>query len=143
MKRPIVLAAFVLMTLGLLGSDGRGQGDHHNKHIDQCVKACSICMRECESCARHCADLIAAGKKEHVKTLGTCSDCAEFCAAAARIVAHRGPMMNLVCDACAKACDVCGKACEEFASDEHMARCAKACRDCAKECRQMLQHTGQ
>ena len=130
--------------MGLVIGEGRGQGekaDHHNKHFDQCAKACTMCLRECESCAHHCAHLVADGKKEHMKTLGTCVDCAQFCDAAARIVSHRGPMAVLICESCAKACDVCGKACEEVGgNDEHMQRCAKACRDCAKECRQMVQH---
>jgi hypothetical protein len=99
-------------------------------------------MRECEMCARHCADLVAAGRKEHLKTLGTCADCAEFCAAAARIVSRNGPMSVTICEACAKACDTCGAACEKFASDEHMRRCAQECRECAKACRDMIQHAG-
>ena len=91
-------------------------------------------------CAKHCADLIAAGKKEHVMTQGTCSDCAEFCTAAARIVAHQGPMSNLICEGCAKACDTCGAACEKFPKDEHMVSCAKSCRECAQACREMVKH---
>jgi hypothetical protein len=100
-------------------------------------------MRECESCARHCADKIADGKREHITTLGTCSDCADYCAAAAKIVSRRGPMAAMMCESCAKACDTCATACEKMPNDEHMARCAKSCRDCAKACRDMLKHAGE
>lgn len=114
----------------------------HAAHFAQCAKACTECMRECESCANHCAHLIAGGKKEHLKTLGTCSDCSEFCAAAAKITSHHGPMAGLSCEACAKACDTCGTECEKFPDDAHMKRCAEACRDCAKACREMIEHVG-
>jgi hypothetical protein len=95
-------------------------------------------MRECESCAHHCANQVAEGKKDHLKTLGTCTDCAEFCASAAKIVARHGPFAVTICESCEKACDQCGAACEKFSEDKHMTRCAKACRNCAKACRDMV-----
>jgi hypothetical protein len=153
MNRRIAVSAIALAALGMFvlsggqawtGDKTTGKKDegHHSEHFDKCAKACTDCMRECESCAHHCAHKVAEGKKEHLKTLGTCSDCAEFCAAAARIVARHGGMSVLICESCAKACDTCGKACEEHPKDEHMARCAKACRDCARVCREMIQHAG-
>jgi hypothetical protein len=145
----------VLVTVGLvLGGRSLAQQEkgaaggahHHDEHataFDKCARACTTCMRECESCANHCAHLVAAGKKQHLHTLGTCADCAEFCGAAARIVSHRGPMAGLICDSCAKACKDCERACEQTgAGDEHMQRCAKACRACADACREMIQHLG-
>src|SRR5262245_28619450 len=78
---------------------------HHAAHFDKCARACSDCQRECDVCARHCADLVADGKKEHLRTLGTCADCADVCAAAARVSARGGPLAMSVCDGCAKACD--------------------------------------
>jgi hypothetical protein len=151
MERRITVSALALAALGMfvlssapvLSGDkatGKKAGGHHNEHFDKCAKACTACLRECESCAHHCAHLVAEGKKEHLKTLGTCADCADFCAAAARIVARHGKMSVLICESCAKACDTCGKACEEHPKDEHMTRCAKACRDCAAACREMIQH---
>lgn len=116
--------------------------DSRAEHFATCAKACTMCMRECESCAHHCVHLVAEGKKDHLKTVGTCSDCAEFCAAAAKIVSHQGPMAVLSCEACAKACDACGTECEKHADDAHMKRCAKACRECAKACREMIEHVG-
>ena len=116
--------------------------DHHAGHFAKCAKACTECLRECESCAHHCAHMVADGKKDHMETLGTCSDCAEICAAAAKVTSHHGPLSATVCDGCAKACDACGTACEKFPDDEHMSHCAKACRDCAKACRMMIEHAG-
>jgi hypothetical protein len=140
MLRKIMAGVVVLASVAMVSAQG---GGHHAAHFDQCAKACTDCLRECESCAHHCAVLISQGQKEHIKTLATCADCAEFCGAAARIVAHQGPMANLICDSCAKACDTCGKACEGYPNDEHMQRCAKACRDCAKACRDMIDHVNQ
>jgi hypothetical protein len=117
--------------------------DNHGSNMDQCATACAECMRACESCASHCAHMVASGDKEHLVTLGTCSDCGEICAAAAKIVSRQGPMAGTICEACAKACDTCCAACEKFPQDKHMNECAKACRDCAKACRNMLQHIGQ
>ena len=144
--KPTVLGAAVLILLAGLPAlrtraDDKGH-EAHAAHFDHCAKACTECMRECESCARHCVHLVADGKKDHLKTVGTCSDCAEFCAAAAKITSHQGPMAVLVCEACAKACDSCGKECEKFPEDEHMKRCAKACRECAKACREMVEMIG-
>src|SRR5262245_52429304 len=124
------------------GDAVRAADDKHAVHFDKCAKACADCMRECEACKHHCGQLVASGQKEHLTTVRTCSDCAEFCAAAARIVSHRGPMANLICESCAKACDVCGAACERFPNDKHMQACAKECRECAQACREMLKHAG-
>ena len=132
--------------LALFGSaraaDPKSSGHEHAAHFDACAKACADCMRECEMCARHCAEQMVAGKKEHAQTLGTCSDCAEICAAAAKVTARKGPLSALICEACAKVCDECCAACEKFPTDEHMKRCAKECRECAKACREMLKHIG-
>ena len=118
-------------------------GVHHMEHDDKlqtCAKACSDCQRECDSCATHCANQTAAGEKEHLTTLMTCRDCADFCAAAAQIVARGGPFAGLICQSCAEACARCGKACEKFPDDAHMKQCAKECRECEKACREMLKH---
>jgi hypothetical protein len=133
----LVLAAF--------GTAGRAEDKEHkhDEHSDKCAKACATCLLECESCAHHCAHLVAKGEKEHLRTLGTCADCGDVCALAAKVVARKGPTAVTVCEACAKVCDECAKACEEVGpKDEHMKRCAKACKDCAAACREMIKHAG-
>lgn len=143
MRHPVSVL-LTLLTAAVLGlavpadAADKKPEEMHAGHMDACARACADCMLECESCMRHCADLVSNGKKEHVVTAGTCADCAEFCSAAAKIVAHRGPMATLICESCAKACDKCGTECEKFPDDAHMARCAKSCRDCAKSCREMV-----
>ena len=65
-----------------------GGGPAHHEMFDRCAKACNDCQRICDACSQHCGHLVAAGKKEHMKTLRTCQDCADACAAAARIVSR-------------------------------------------------------
>jgi hypothetical protein len=137
----LAVAVFVLGSRGAPADEPK-IGHEHGEHFMHCAKACADCTRECESCARHCAMLTAEGKKDHLRTLGTCADCGDICSTAAKIVARPGPMSVTICEACAKACDACGAACEKFATDEHMTRCAKACRECAQACRDMIKHVG-
>lgn len=145
MRKRFGLGALLTAAL-LLASYGQAARAYHEGHdhgpADKCARACADCMRECESCAKHCADLLSKGDKKHLKTLGTCADCGDFCALAAKVVSRRGPTAATTCEACAKVCDVCAKACEESPDDKHMASCAKACRDCAKACREMVKHAG-
>jgi hypothetical protein len=146
MKCDILRLAALLAGMAMLGlgrsvpAADKDPDDHHAMHFQLCAKACADCMRACESCAHHCAHQLAEGKKEHLLTAGTCVDCAEFCASAAKIVSRNGPTAGIICAACAKACDVCGEACGKFPDDAHMKACAKSCRDCAAACRDMLKH---
>jgi len=121
----------------------QGKGDHqaHHAMLEKCAKACNDCQRICDACARHCTHLVAEGKKEHVKTLRTCQDCASFCATAAQIVSRGGPFADLICKGCAEACNRCGKACKEH-SDDMMQKCAEECARCEKACQEMVQHAG-
>lgn len=119
-----------------------GGKDAHAAAFEQCAKACNDCEQICAACATHCAHMLAGGKKEHLKTLATCQDCATTCAAAAKITAGKGPFSDLICTACADACKRCGDACDRFKDDPMMKRCAEECRRCEKECREMHQHTG-
>lgn len=119
-----------------------GAHAEHDDMLQACAEACSDCQRACDMCATHCAHLLADGKKEHATTLATCQDCADFCAAAAQIVARGGPFAALICQSCAEACARCATQCEKFPDDEHMTRCAKECRKCEKACRDMVAHAG-
>lgn len=121
-------------------SGGSHHQDPYSKMLRECARACSDCQRECDSCATHCANLLAKGRKEHLGTLATCRDCADFCSAAAEIVARGGPFASLICQSCAEACARCAKECEKFPDDEHMQACAKECRKCEKACREMVKH---
>jgi hypothetical protein len=135
LKAPVMLAPLSL-AMGAIAHAADGPGDHaHDALHENCVKACGECIRECEMCTRHCGDLVADGRKAHLKTLRSCMDCAEICTTTGRVVARQGPMASLFMQACAKACDDCGGECESQPADEMMKRCAKACRVCAAACR--------
>lgn len=122
---------------------GHGAGHPHHlgysEHFKQCAEACSDCQRECDRCAIHCAGMMSQGKEQHYMTLQTCLDCADVCAAAAKIVARGGPFSMDVCEACADACKQCAAACRKHEDNPMMAACAKECEACEKACRQMLQ----
>src|SRR5438067_2105457 len=103
----LLAGGIFLVTGGARAADEKVSGHEHMAHFQECAKACASCMRECEACARHCAGLLAAGNKEHARTLGTCADCAEVCASAAKITARGGPGSAIICESCAKVCDDC------------------------------------
>jgi hypothetical protein len=124
------------------GNNESPEHGEHDKAFEACAKACSDCQRACDSCASHCAHEVHAGNAEHMPTLSTCLDCADFCATASRISARGGVFADLICGACADACDRCAKECEKMTHDEHMAMCAKQCRDCEAACRKMIKHVG-
>ncbi|HXG13296.1 MAG TPA: four-helix bundle copper-binding protein [Gemmataceae bacterium] len=148
----VMVAAVTAVGLGVGHFNARAGGqekkvrpaahDLHGGAFEQCAKACNDCQRICDACTTHCAALVAQGQKEHLRTLQTCQDCADFCAAAAQIVARRGPFADLICSACAEACARCGKECERFSADQLMQACAEECRRCEKACREMLKHVG-
>lgn len=147
MDRRVVLGVLAAAIVGLVGGIVRAQDKPAREaqaqgHFEKCAKACADCMRECESCAHHCAHLVAGGHKEHLRTLGSCADCGDVCATAAKITSRYGPAAVPTCEGCAKVCDLCASACEKFPDDDHMKRCAKECRDCAAACREMVKHAG-
>ncbi len=138
-----VTAAALVIGTAAPPADEKKPADDKHAHAAaflECAKACNDCQRECDSCAHHCAGLVAEGKKDHLRTLGTCADCANFCSTAAQIVARQGPMSATICEACAKACDLCATACEKFPDDEHMKKCSQECRRCEKACKEMHKH---
>lgn len=129
------MAAGAMAALG--NSALAATGGHHDAMLE-CAKACSDCQRECAMCSTHCANRVKEGKSDHMTTLATCQDCADFCSAAAQIVARGGPFTGEICKACAEACAKCGAACEKFPDDQHMKQCAEECRKCEKACRAMI-----
>jgi len=110
----LISVGFLVLGGNFLTADDKKVDDKHAAHFEQCAKACTDCLRECESCAHHCAHLVAAGKKDHLRTLGTCADCADVCTAAAKVVARHGPLTSTICESCAKACAACAVECESL-----------------------------
>lgn len=140
------MAAIVFMIVGgfMAVSKIQAGGEHahaDHEHFAKCAKACADCQVMCDSCFHHCAALVAKGKKEHVKSMHACVDCADFCSLAARLSARHSQFAVTACVGCAKTCDECAAECEKFKDDKHMADCAKSCRECAKSCRVMIKHS--
>lgn len=148
-RREFAVAGLSIGATAALANKASAQAANRSAHAmpDEmdlaCAKACSDCQRACDACSTHCAHQVHAGKKEHMTSLMTCQDCADFCAAAAQIVARGGPFAAEICKSCAVACAACGEACEKFPDDEHMKRCAEECRKCEKACREMVTRSGQ
>ncbi len=145
--RNFSLSLLGLMTVLGLSAAGRADDppashDHHAQAFDQCAKACGDCQRACDSCATHCQHMLAQGKKEHQTTLRTCLDCADHCAAAARITARQDPSRLLFARLAKKPALAVAKSARRF-DDEHMKKCAEECRKCEKACREMLTHVAQ
>lgn len=134
-----VLTIGVLVAYGDAPKAAPATTDHHAM-MEECAKACDDCARLCDMCAAHCAKMVAEGKKEHLKTLQTCADCASICSAASCVVARSGPFSDILCSGCADACKRCGDACEQFKDDPMMKRCMDECRKCEKACRDMMKH---
>src|SRR5579864_2434000 len=100
---PVLLALAVAVS----GPTGTRAGDKHHEHgmvFVTCAKACADCSNSCASCYQHCAGLVSAGKKDHVKTMILCNDCAEVCSTAARLTSRQSPFSAIVCETCAKTC---------------------------------------
>ncbi len=145
----VIFMTVLLVPFGLAGrgkdkdqDTGKGKDGHVHEMFEKCAKACNDCQRICDGCAHHCTHLVASGKKEHVKTLRSCQDCATVCAAAAQIVARGGPFSDAICKACAEACKRCGDACNAATDDTMMKKCAEECQRCEKACQEMVQHAG-
>jgi hypothetical protein len=140
----LTAAAVIVIATGMSASQAQkpdgAQRSGHQEAVDRCARACSDCQRACDMCTTHCIMLITEGKKEHVKTLQTCEDCAALCSTAARIVARHGVFADLVCQACADGCARCNKQCQQFSDDKMMKACAEQCQQCEKECRAMVKH---
>lgn len=128
-------ALTVAATVGSAADDKQGDADV----FAACGKACRDCLADCEGCYKHCVDLLAGGQKDHAATAAVCLDCAELCAATAKLVGRRGPLAAAAAEACAKACDDCGKACGKSAAHAVMQECAEACTACAKACRALVE----
>jgi hypothetical protein len=83
MNRRESLSALGAAAAGLTALAGAqvraADAQQHGDHFATCAKACADCQQQCDACFHHCATQLAAGKKEHEKTMHTCVDCAECC----------------------------------------------------------------
>ncbi len=105
------------------------------------IDALVACSETCTACADAC---LGEGM---VAELATCIrlnlDCADICAAAARILSRHtgydGNVSRTLLHACSLACKSCGDECASHAErHEHCRLCAQACRRCEQACRELL-----
>lgn len=113
----------------------------HFDEIAACLSACAECEQVCISCADACLG------EESVPTLRQCIrlnlDCADLCAAAARMIARQASpeprVWRLTLEACAEACRACAVECARHASAHaHCRVCRERCESCEKACRTLI-----
>jgi hypothetical protein len=106
-----------------------------------CLQACLDCAQACVSCADACS--AEADPKMLARCIRLNNDCADLCAATARILCRQtepdAAVIRAVVEACAMACGACAAECERHG--KHMAHCricAEACRGCESACRELV-----
>lgn len=105
-------------------------------------------VAECATTCTQCADACLA--EEDPAAMVTCIrrnlDCADVCAATARVLARQthydGAVTRAQLEACIAACRSCGDECAGHADHmDHCRICADSCRRCEEACRQLLDST--
>ena len=116
----------------------RTHGDDVN--VDQLtavIEAAADCAAHCEACADACLE---EGDPELTRCIRADLDCADICAATAKVVGRAGrsgaPWVELV-RVCQEACRNCAEECVKH-DHEHCRVCAEACRRCEQACQQLL-----
>jgi hypothetical protein len=109
-----------------------------------CIAACLECAQACTSCADACLG------EQHVMDLRRCirlnQDCADICAATARVLSRLiesdVAVTRAQLESCARACATCGAECHRHTSHEHCKVCAEICQRCDEQCRGVLRALG-
>jgi len=109
----------------------------------QCIDACLACGQGCTACADACL------AEEELERLTRCIrlnlDCADICAATARVLSRQTDTDLRVTiaqlRACAAACEISAIECESH-RHTHCQTCAEACRRCQKACEELLAALG-
>jgi hypothetical protein len=114
-----------------------------NETLGRCIAACAICSQSCTSCADAC--LAEEGVRELRRCIRLNLDCADVCAATARVLSRQTnfepSLARALLEACAEACRLCAEECEwhaEHMKMDHCRVCADACRRCERACEEML-----
>jgi hypothetical protein len=106
------------------------------------IDAAADCEVACISCADSC--LAEDDVKELRLSIFLDGDCADVCAATARVLARQShddvPLVQRTLEACVRACSICADECERHAAHHpHCGVCADACRKCEQACRRLLE----
>lgn len=113
--------------------------------IARAVDLMVACSAACTVCADAC--LAEPTVADLARCIRSDLDCADVCAAAARVMsrqtAYDADVSRAVLRACVSACRACEAECASHAEmHEHCRVCAQACRDCAEACEQLLAAMG-
>ena len=115
---------------------------------DQLARVVDLLLA-CSAACTVCADACLA--EEHVADMRRCIrgdlDCADVCAATARVLsrqtAYDADVTRATLQACVAACRACAEECASHAEmHEHCRVCAQACRDCLQACEDLLAAIG-
>lgn len=121
-----------------LHPDVGGDADHA---LATAARHAMLCSLFCTSCADACL----AEDMDMRQCIRTCSDCAEVCAATARLAVRRSGqdagMLRAQLETCIRACDLCAGECARH-DHGHCGLCAEMCRECAADCRKALAAAG-
>jgi hypothetical protein len=109
--------------------------------VAACLEACSECAQVCTLCADACLAEEMVAELRHC--IRTDLECADVCAATARVLARRGAhdsgVLRTLLETCAAACRSCGDECARHADmHDHCRICAEVCRRCEQACRALL-----
>ena len=111
--------------------------------LGRCITACAISSQSCTSCADACVAEKGVGELRRCVRLNL--DCADVCAATARVLSRQTDFepatARPLLEACALACRLCAEDCEwhaEHMKMEHCRLCADACRRCERACEETL-----
>lgn len=111
----------------------------------RCIEECFSCAQSCYSCADAClAEDMVADLRQCIRLN---LDCADICAAAAKLVTRRTGSneagIKAILEACATACRLCGEECARHAEHmEHCRLCADRCGRCEEACREAIRSLG-
>jgi len=108
-----------------------------NEALVTAARHSMLCSLFCTSCADACI----AEPMDMRDCVRTCLDCAEICAATARLAVRRTgqdvEMLRIQLETCIMACELCAAECERH-DDEYCKLCATMCRECADDCRKAV-----
>jgi hypothetical protein len=115
-------------------------------NVDAAVLAAAIdALNDCDqACVADAGDDLGEHDvTEMVKCIRLCLDCADICAATARVTSrlteYDANVIRPLLLACVAICKSCGDECEQHAAmHEHCRVCAEACRRCEQVCRELL-----
>ena len=109
-----------------------------NEALALAVRHAMFCAAICTACA----DADSAEGMDMRQCVRTCLDCADICAATARVAVRQtganAAVTRATLETCIAACDTCAEECARHDHD-HCRRCAEMCRECARDCRAALQ----